>query len=67
MKVGAVAAMAFAGLLGGAISTFAPATPGFEHVLGLIGAAVAALKLGAASAGLVTYRPEQVPPPAAEE
>ena len=68
-KVGTVAAIAFVGLLGGEISTFAPATPGntFGRILTLVAAAIAILKLGVAVAGLLMYRSEQTPPPAIEE
>lgn len=65
-KLGAVAAMAFAGLLAGVISICAPASPGapFDHVVAGIFAAIAATKIAAAAAGLIVYWAEQRRQPA---
>jgi hypothetical protein len=59
-KAGAVAAMAFAGLLAGVISMLAPASRGgsFDHVLTVVAVAIAATKIGAAAVGLIAYRAE---------
>jgi hypothetical protein len=59
-KAGAMAAMAFAGLLAGVVSMFAPASGGgsFDHILTVVAVAVAAFKIGAAAAGLIAYRAE---------
>lgn len=65
-RLGAVATIAFAGMLSGAISIFAPASLAapLEHILTVVAAAIAALKVGAAAFGLIVYRAERLPPPA---